>query len=238
MDKMERLFNILKDRGLDPNDKSLHQLEKEIQQCRFFLYKNSPNYSPKDYVSFEEACTAYGYVLDNACPSEEALEVCRSEHDKDDNWLDDVKNRKFFYAKQVVASFDDHPVQKRMLKDGTMDKQALKGSGTINQQIRRLSQYRATQEKFDSLQQAYDNLTKTILSLDIRMEDIKKRLRDVEIENIRQELIIRHMREMVDYQDDPKHLAKIMKERGCTQREVAEEVGKDVRTIKRWWPDL
>lgn len=187
-------------------------------------FKDSEGYEPKVYVSFEEGVTAYGHILDTGATAQEAFEHTQEVHEKPEGWVDNVKNQRFFHSKDVVNHFDKHPMQVKMFKEGSVDRNSLTTSGTINQQARKLSKAVNLQYRVDDLEQ--------------RTETLEKELRDYKADKAIKDLESKRTKELLDFEINPKDIAALMKERGHTQKEISEATGKDVRTIKRWWPDL
>lgn len=207
-------------------DPSVVQGIKRMIDREFLEYKRSrEDYIPKEYVGFEFAITAYQYILDNGGNREDALEFSRKIHDKSIEWINDVKNRPYFYTKKVVKKFDTHEEQKKMIANGTMDKSALMQRQSINQQLGRLSKSKQLSDTLEELKQSDKEQSKTI-------KNLTKTVTSSEID-------ITRLKELTGLEDiPPKDKAKILKNKGFNQKDIAEMTGKSLRTIKRWWKEL
>lgn len=222
--KLEDIDKLFEERGIEKTPANIHRFIDQLQRYNVLVVKRDPDYVPKEYASKEFGMTAYTHVLDHGSEPMEAMLSSAREHGKDGEWVEDVKNRDYYYAAENVVDHDEHPVQKRMMRDGTMDRQSLKGSRSVNQQMRKLHQQRALQARLDSLEDSNDKL--------------EGRVRDLEIDKALKDLESQRTREILDFTVNPKDLAALMKERGHSQKEVAKATEKGLRTVKRWWPDL
>lgn len=188
-------------------------------------HRESDDYTPKEYVGLAFATTAYEYILDHGGSKEDAFEYAMEVHDKTEEWMRAVKNRKYYYAREVVNKHDNHPIQKAMLREDIMDRNALTTAGTINQQIGKLSKKRKLYDILNDLRNQVDEHERKIDLLTAK--DVAK------------ETYIKELREYTGLKDeDPKTMASQMKAMGCTQKTIAEVVGRTERTIRRWWSEL
>ena len=107
--------------------------------------------TPKNYLGKEQGITAYSKILDTGIPAQEALEYVALCYGKDKDWVEEVKNNNYLHTKEVYKEHKDHPVQKAMLKDGTMRPKALKYSRTPNEQLRELHSQRKLHSSLSNL---------------------------------------------------------------------------------------
>jgi hypothetical protein len=172
-------------------------------------------------IPFEIGCTAYRYVLDSGGSAEEALKYSAKIHDKSVEWLEGVKNNPYYHSSRVVKGHNDHPQQKLMLYNGTMDKSALKSSETVNKQIRKLSKARKLSDTLEGLK----------LSDRIQQEEIDI----LKAESVGMKYDIQFLNKVAGLEGEPKKDRAVrMRGLGCTQKAIAESLGVNVRTINRW----
>ena len=205
--------------------KDIKVLENNATQEYLSKVRSDPHHKPKQYLSLEMGLCAYIRILENGGTAQEALEYAAYVHDKPIEYIEDVKNRKFFYAKQVVDHADYHPIQKEMVKNNTIDKNALKSSSSANQQLRKLSMYKSVDDRLTSLEG-------TVTIHQDNIEDLETRLavREQEIEQLK---VVVGMDNL-----DPKEICGILKQKGISQKKIAEVTGKSLSTIKRWWREV
>lgn len=139
---------------------------------------NTPDTPRKEIIEFPEALQAYSYVLENNSSALEALEYVAQFFEKEDGWIDDVKNNRYPSAKDVVRAHDEHPIQKEMKKKDTMDRNSLTQASTPNMQLNKLSKYRTIYQRLDSLEISDADKQKRITLLEAKQviweEDIAR----------------------------------------------------------------
>lgn len=197
----------------------------EIMKGKALKQLSKQSTIPSSYMPMDVAYVAYIYILDNGGTAEEALDYAASVYDKPIEFIKEVKNKRFFYSKDIVDMANNHPKQMQMIKNRTIDKSALEQSKTANQQLRRLSKYRSIDDEIESLKEKDKEQQEEIDTLSLRLSETQ-----AEIEILKQYTGVEDM--------PPKDKASFLKQRGHTQKEVADSVGKSLRTIKSWWKDL
>lgn len=205
--------------------KDIKVLESNATQQYLLKKRSDPDHQPKEYLSLEIGLCAYIRILENGGTAQDALEYAAYVHDKPIEYIEDVKNRKFFYAKQVVNQADQHPVQKEMIKNNTIDRNALKSSSTANQQLRKLSMYKSVDDRLN-------NLEHTVSEHQENLEDLETRLavREQEIEQLKSIVGMDSL--------DSIEICGILKQKGISQKKIAAVTGKSLSTIKRWWKEV
>jgi DNA-binding transcriptional regulator YiaG len=212
--------------------KSVKALEGKNKDYMISKIKSGEDYVAKDYISFDIGYTAYIHILENGGTAQEALEHAAEVLKESMDIINSGKNNKFFYAKDVVESADEHPTQKQMMKNNTIDKSALKKSTSANQQLRKLAQYKSVDERLTNLEDKLSVVEEDVETHEDQLEDIEARL-------LLKEFEIESLKKLTGLEDiPPKEAAKIMKEKGFSQKKVAELLEKDIRTIKRWWKEI
>lgn len=180
------------------------------------------NGDTKEYAGLEFGMTAYKYILDHGGKAEDAMAYALKVHNKTEDWLADVKNRDYYYSKQVVMDSDKHPEQKLMLENKTMDKQALKASRSVNQQVRRLSQYKSVSDILEGLKKTDERQQEEI--------DVLKATTSGQSGDIQK------LKLVAGIKDQPiKEKVLLLKAEGCTQKAVAAYLEVGLRSVQRHW---
>lgn len=190
-----------------------HAIETQFKQTAM----QDPNYIPKDWVKAPFAITAYTYILENGCTADEAFNHAIEVHGKDEDWLKDAKNYKFYYSKDVVDAHDNHPKQKAMVKRKTIHKSALKASGTVNQQMRTLARD---------------------VNVDNRLLDLEGDVKHLKGQDKKHATQIQMLKMGFIISDgvSKKDLAMRMKDL-FTQKDIADYLDITTRTLRRWYDD-
>ena len=179
----------------------------------------------KEYLNLEQGTEAYSKILDTGITAQEALEYVAQCYGKDEEWIREVKDNNYLHAKTVVAHHKDHPVQKAMLKDGSMRTKALRSSKTPNHQLRELHAQRKLHATLTELKTNAESLTDEVEGLKAQTT-----ITDVNVDIVLDLLGLDHLTN--------KDKASKLKAKGITQKKVAEYLDVPFRTIKSWWPKL
>lgn len=179
----------------------------------------------KEYLNLEQGTEAYSKILDTGITAQEALEYVAQCYGKDEEWVREVKDNNYLHAKTVVAHHKDHPVQKAMIKDGSMRTKALKSSKTPNHQLRELHAQRKLHTTLTELKTNTESLTDEVEGLKAQTT-----ITDVNVDIVLDLLGLDHLTN--------KDKASKLKAKGITQKKVAEYLDVPFRTIKSWWPKL
>jgi hypothetical protein len=189
----------------------LARQKKEQQQ---YLHSHrAADYTPKTYVKESECVTAVGHVLDTGEGASPALEHTASKHELEGDWIGDVKHNKSFHTKKALQAHEGHATIQELKVQGLLKRSTvsnLVGSNTFSGMLNQLSMHVSTAKRLDNLESA-------VLDLTNRVGDLEG---------------------FTKIHETPKEYASTLKARGCTQAQVAEEVGKGIATIKRWWKDI
>ena len=179
----------------------------------------------KEYFNLEQGTTAYSKILETGITAQEALEYVAECYGKDQEWVREVKDNNYLHAKTVVVQHNDHPVQKAMLKDGSMRTKALKSSKTPNHQLRELHAQR--------------KLHTTLTNLKTDTTTLNSKVEGLEVQTV---VMDTHLDTVMDLMGIEKLTAKEkvskLKAKGITQKCVSDYLGVPLRTIKSWWPKL
>ena len=214
-----KLLSLLKESGL--SIKQFKVISAKAEQLVKEHHINSPDYAPKEYWGLEIAAFAYGVVLETGCSANEAMKFAAEWFSKPEGWVELTKNNPFFYAKQVVNRMKDHPRQKRMVKNKTIDLAHIKRSDTVNQQLRRLRYYRTLDERINVLEDQVSATQKEVELLKVADEEKQS---DIDILFQNAGLL------KLSPQEKAKHLLS----RGFAKKVIAERLGVSERTLRRW----
>jgi hypothetical protein len=179
----------------------------------------------KEYLNLEQGTEAYSKILDTGITAQEALEYVAECYGKSPEWVEEVKGNNYLHASKVVAHHKHHPVQKAMLKDGSMRTKALKTSKTPNHQLRELYAQRKLHTTLTQLKTNTESLTGEVEGL--KAQTI---ITDVNVDTVLDLLGLDHLTN--------KDKASKLKAKGITQKKVAEYLDVPFRTVKSWWPKL
>ena len=189
------------------------------------LNKTLDDGTKKEYLNLEQGTEAYSKILDTGITAQEALEYVAQCYGKDKDWVDEVKKNNYLHASKVVANHKDHPVQKAMIKDGSMRTKALKSSKTPNHQLRELHAQRKLHTTLTGLK-----ADTTALSSKIEGLEVQTVVMDTNLDTVMDLMGIEKL--------TAKEKASKLKAKGITQKAVSDYLGVSLRTIKRWWTDL
>ena len=179
----------------------------------------------KEYLNLEQGTEAYSKILDTGITAQEALEYVAQCYGKDEEWVREVKDNNYLHAKTVVAHHKDHPVQKAMIKDGSMRTKALRSSKTPNHQLRELHAQRKLHTTLTDLK-----TNDTILTSKIEGLEVQTVVMDTNLDTVMDLMGIEKL--------TAKEKASKLKAKGITQKCIADYLGVPIRTMKTWWPKL
>lgn len=179
----------------------------------------------KEYLNLEQGTEAYSKILDTGITAQEALEYVAQCYGKDAEWVDEVKKNNYLHASKVVSYHKDHPVQKAMIKDGSMRTKALKSSKTPNHQLRELHAQRKLHATLSELKENDSILTSKIEGLEVQTV-----VMDTNLDTVMDLMGIEKL--------TAKEKASKLKVKGITQKCISDYLQVSLPTIKRWWPNL
>ena len=178
-----------------------------------------------DYISVEFVTTAYRYILESGGEHTEALEYALFVHGKTKEWLEEAKVKQYIHGKAIVVGHDNHPEQKIMIKNGSMDRGDLMRTKSLVGQLKKLARQKKLSDKMESM-----------------AAELKQQEKD--LENIKaQQVFFQYMFEELERnkfvpKNSQKKLASSMKSEGISQKDIAEHLEVNIKTIKRWWKGL
>lgn len=179
----------------------------------------------KEYLNLEQGIKAYSKILETGITAQEALEYVAECYGKDQDWINEVKNNNYLHAKEVFYKHEDHVVQKAMAKDGTLRRKALKNSKTPNSQLIELHGQRKLHSTLNDLK---DNNNK-----------LYDKVEDLEATTVITESNVDTVMDILDIDRlTSKDKASKLKAKGITQKKIAEFLGVNIKTVKRWWSTI
>lgn len=184
--------------------------------------KQNTDQEPKNYLAFNEGVKAYSKVLDTDSTAEEALEYVAEFYGKDKAWVDEIKNRSYLHAKEVVISHENHPVQKAMVKDGTFSSH-IKSGKTPNQHLRELKKSKDLHTTINDLKASKHKHQEEISDLRIKTTTLEK---DVNVVMSQLSIETDTLSEKISY----------LRSKGFTIKEISKGLGVSVRTLNRNLP--
>lgn len=187
--------------------------------------RESGGYTSFDYISLEFAITAYQYILENGGQHHEALEYAVDVHGKTGEWLGEAKKRQYFHSKEVVKAHDDHPEQKVMIKNGTMDRGDLMRTKTITGQLKKLARQKKLSDEMEGMKAKLEEQRNDLEYTKAQGETFENGFEELEAKGLVSK-------------KDKKKLAARMKRRGISQKVIMDYLDISLPTIKRWWKEL
>jgi Trp operon repressor len=181
--------------------------------------------TPKSYLNFDEGITAYSRILETGITAQQALEYVAECYGKDSEWVNEVKNSNYLHARHTVKEHKHHPIQKAMLKDGSMRTKALTNSRTPNQQLRELHSQRKLHTTLQALKEKDLHLEGKVEALEVQSV-----VTDTNLETVMDLLGVDKLTN--------KEKASKLKAKGITQKKISDYLCVGIATIKRWWPTL
>lgn len=127
-------------------------LSKKVRRRVVNKVVDTTDRKPSQYASREFGIFCYEWMLETGDNAQITLQNVSEMFGKSSDWLKSVKNNKYYYVKEVVDSFNEHPTQKQLLKMKIMDKGYLKSSKSINQLLRRLHRVMCIYSQITDLQ--------------------------------------------------------------------------------------
>ena len=191
------------------------------------LKASGHEFSPK--INFEQACIAYKKVLTEDITPEEALIYLEEITTLTSEFIKQAKNNTFMEtpnrlktAKRIVERHKEEPVQKSMIKRGTMDKNHIENSNTINQQLKRVHRSRKLDKAITDLEVKVEVLEHSDLDKSLRVSSLETSVDTLKVA-LPQIKFLTQEQEAIKLRAD-----------GHAVSDIAKHLGKNVRTIYRW----
>lgn len=154
------------------NEGTLDRRTLEAKTTKWRHHLNQVNGGGGEYLGLLEQLCSYTYILDNKEVSvEDAFNHMAEMFGKPEEFIQEVKNKRFYFSREVVKASDDHPQQKVMIKNGTMDRTVLSGAKTANRQLKLLKKQKDLSDALEDLKQTVNENKETITVLQV-VEDV------------------------------------------------------------------
>lgn len=218
----ELVLSMLEEGRLTLQD--MYGLSKEAKKIH-----TQEDYPSKKYLHYEDAYNAYTHILDTGASPQEALAYVIEYFVHPDctleEYIDKIKNNTVWGIKNIVKEHDDHPKQKQMIKNGTLDRKSINKCRTPNEQLGNLHRSVQLDNKLQSLEE--DNIQ---LKQDIKTLEASDTVKTSEIEELYK---VNNLELM-----SPKDKASLLKSKGFNRSEISKYIGVSYATIKRWWKEI
>lgn len=179
----------------------------------------------KEYLDLDQGIKAYSKILDTGITAQEALEYVAECYGKDTEWVEEVKKNNYLHATEVFYAHNDHKVQKAMKKDGSLRPKSLKDNPTPNHQLRELHEQRKLHQTLNELKEDSSKLKRDNTKLEANVIHIQ-----TDLDKVKNDLNIGGLCD--------KEVAAKLKKAGIPQKVIADHLGINIRTVKRWWNDI
>ncbi len=203
------------DQGLVPRS-SLEYLKSKSTD---YLNKTYPS-ANKERLGLADGISAYRLVLEDDVSAQVALEMIAEYWGWDKSWAEEIKNGKFYHAKEIVNYHKDHPIQEAMDKNGVLHKGILKTSKTPNQQLRNLHK----QKKHHNVLEDMKKKTSEHLELISNLQ-VKTTIMSGDIDHVMEKLATNGM--------DIKSKVLLLTKEGFTGKQINHALGISLSTIRR-----
>lgn len=143
-------------------------LSKKVRRRVVNKVVDTADRKPSEYASREFGIFCYEWMLETGDNAQTTLQNISEMFGKSSSWLEVVKNNKYYYVKEVVDNFNNHPTQKELLRLKLLDKGYLKSSKSINQLLRRLYKVICVYKQIVSLQEEVESLKCNNITIPIK----------------------------------------------------------------------
>lgn len=185
------------------------------------------------YPSVEWGMLAYAYALEHNTDYNGALWAACVEAGEDVLWLDEVKHKDFKHSKRVVDAHNEHPIQKAMKECGLFDGNALGGSRSVSQLVKRLLIFKDGVTFIEHLSDTVDHLEDSNEGLSLKI-DFLRDSNDLLTERV--ENLEKRVDDLLSC-SSAKTKALYWKKQGLSAKEVSDKVGVHVSSVYRWMSD-
>lgn len=222
----KELMQKLADLGRESSHLTRKDLEAAIKCFKVgYRQHHIPEDTQPEYLEFHEGCKAYLIVLEDGVTARKALKAVAEELDKGSEWVDNIINKRFYYARDIVKHHNHHPIQKAMIKDGSMRKKALEKADTPNSQLRELHEQRKLHTTINTLKGEVGTLQDNDQLQQAKLIKVEK-----EVDKMKKELNLSGLPD--------KEAAQLMKQAGISQKTISSSLNISPRTLRRWWKEL
>lgn len=179
-------------------------------------YSHMGSVSTSDKISLPFATTAYRYQIETECSPREAMRHACIVHDKDFDVLykDGVHNKRWYLGGKLVNNLEWFSIPSDV---------AIIQKKTVVEGVKTSSTFRKGQGVLQEWQKMKNDI-----------KTMGERLDKLESENVKRDLSVEHIQDVMSIVLSDKEKAEMLKDKGYTYKEVAALLGKSERTIIRW----
>ncbi len=177
-----------------------------------------------NYPTFEFGMAAYTYALENSVGHKEALEFASKFLGKDDEWLQEVRHKRFNHSKEVYNEHKEHPVQKKLSKEDYFDPSVIKNSTSVTQMTKRVLIFKDVHSTIDKLSDDVECLEGDVEQLKVDRDTMLQ-----QIDNLHHQSGIETL--------SKKDIARNLKSLGWSNKSISEQIDVNRRTLTRWFKD-
>ena len=179
-------------------------------------YSHMGSVSTSDKISLPFATTAYRYQIETECSPREAMRHACIVHDKDFDVLykDGVHNKRWYLGGKLVNNLEWFSIPSDV---------AIIQKKTVVEGVKTSSTFRKGQGVLQEWQKMKNDI-----------KTMGERLDKLESENVKRDLSVEHIQDVMSIVLSDKEKAEMLKNKGYTYKEVAALLGKSERTIIRW----
>lgn len=200
---------------------AISMLQRQAKKNRISDYSDVER-----HLTYAIASGAYKYVLEDSMSAKQALIAAAKDNQADIEKVLEEKSRQSKRMNvRIIKQHAENPVQKDMKKERVFDTQAMKNSNNVWQMLKLLANFKHIYDSLKALEDSVAELKDQQHSMSVELAKAK-----ADIEKLKQHT---NMPTMTD-----KERARLLKGMGYTQKIIAEAVGKEERTIRRWWKDI
>lgn len=203
------------------------KFKKMIEEAAKIGYSNREGWTPKQRADKEIGSLAYKYLLDNKSSATEAIEYSLEKKGYDWKWWEEVKSHTAYqkHSKAIVEEHKEHPLQQQMESNNVFVTPYMTSIDRIGTLMNKLEKAKNANERITTLEQI--------------AKAQQQELEMVRAQSIANSLTLKSMEELNQLKKlEPKDLARELWKRKVKQKDAAEHVGVNVRTIRRWWTEF
>lgn len=124
------------------------------------------------FPSLELGVNTLNYILDNGTSHKDALLYAMECLCKDEQWLEEVKNKRFGLVKETLKAVEDHPERKVMYNNGTWNQTGFKRSPTVNALSKQVSSAKKLSDTIEGLRKEVNSVKESSIITTAKTEDV------------------------------------------------------------------
>lgn len=204
-----------------------NQRKKVVDAINSILFS-----SDKEYADEEFGYYVFKHIINNPQIDKgkrdnikEAMESARIACRKESEWVEEVRGNRYLFTKQNLKILASEGDLKLLMKFGTLKKRSIINTSSLNSAAGEFSDQKRMAEVLEDHSNRIKGLEKESGEQSKRLETHSAHLE-----------VFSHL--LGDQYPDWKETASRLKEKGFSQRAIADVVPVSLRTLKNWWNDL